>query len=155
MNDSELNAVPEHDNALGPEGMAPAIEKAELSTYRVPYGDTDQMSVVYYGHYPRYFEMARNELFRKTGMSYKDVESEGMMMPVMELKVHYIKSARYDDLLTFKAWMTWIQGSRFRVDCQILLEDELLVEGYTVHTTVSMDGAPRRFPRACMKYFYP
>ena len=64
--------------------------------YRVPYADTDQMGVVYYGNYLTLFERARNELMRECGYTYKQCESEGWMLPVTHAEVDYRRPARYD-----------------------------------------------------------
>lgn len=67
---------------------------------RVRYSETDQMGYVYYGNYAAFYEVARVEMLRGLGMSYKDMENTGIMMPVLELKCKYIKPARYDEELT-------------------------------------------------------
>ena len=69
---------------------------------RVRYAETDQMNVVYYGNYAQYFEVGRVESIRQLGYTYKDMETEGVMMPVVELNVKYLRPATYDDLLTVK-----------------------------------------------------
>lgn len=71
-------------------------------TYRVAYGDTDQMGYVYYGHYARIFEMARTEALRSIGLSYRAIEEMGVMMPVTHFTVRYVRPAIYDDLLSVK-----------------------------------------------------
>jgi len=71
-------------------------------TLRVAYADTDQMGYVYYGQYARYFELARTELLRKYGISYKMLEGQGVMMPVTHFSTRYLKAALYDDLLTIE-----------------------------------------------------
>ena len=73
-----------------------------ITTTRVRYAETDQMNVVYYGNYAQYFEIGRVESMRELGMSYKDVEAMGIIMPVVELHIKYLRSAHYDDLLTIK-----------------------------------------------------
>ena len=65
--------------------------------YRVPYADTDQMGVVYYGNYLTIFERARNELMRACGYTYRECEAEGWMLPVTHAEVDYKRPARYDD----------------------------------------------------------
>lgn len=70
---------------------------------RVRYAETDQMNVVYYGNYAQYFEVGRVESIRQLGYSYKDMELEGVIMPVVELQVKYLRAATYDDLLTIKS----------------------------------------------------
>ena len=75
------------------------IHKTQI---RVRYAETDQMSYVYYGNYAQYFEVARVEFLRSQGYSYKDLEEDGVMMPVVEMNIQYKRPARYDDLLTIK-----------------------------------------------------
>ena len=69
---------------------------------RVRYAETDQMNVVYYGNYAQYFEVGRVESIRQLGYTYKDMEDQGVMMPVVEMHVKYLRAATYDDLLTVK-----------------------------------------------------
>ena len=67
---------------------------------RVRYGETDQMGVVYHGNYASYFEIARTEWLRNLGITYKELENKGIMLPVISLFFNFIKSAKYDDVLT-------------------------------------------------------
>lgn len=69
---------------------------------RVRYAETDQMDVVYYGNYAQYFEVGRVESIRQLGFTYKDMEANGVMMPVVEFHCKYLRPAHYDDLLTIK-----------------------------------------------------
>ncbi len=69
---------------------------------RVRYAETDQMDYVYYGNYPQYFEVGRVEAIRQLGYTYKTMESMGVIMPVVELHIKYLRPAHYDDLLTIK-----------------------------------------------------
>ena len=74
------------------------------TTYRVPYADTDQMSYMYYGHYPKLYEMGRAEMVRDLGITYKELESvHKISMPVLELNCRYKIPARYDELLTIES----------------------------------------------------
>ena len=70
------------------------------SEIRVRYAETDRMGYVYYGNYPTYFEVGRVEWLRSLGLSYKELEDSGTMLPVLNLQIKYIRPARYDDLLT-------------------------------------------------------
>lgn len=70
------------------------------STVRVRYAETDQMGVVYHGHYFQYFEAARAESIRHLGFTYADMEKMGVIMPVIEVQCRYLRPALYDDLLT-------------------------------------------------------
>ena len=70
---------------------------------RVRYAEADPMNVVYYGNYAQYFEVGRVESLRNLGLSYKDIEDMGIMLPVVELNIKYLRPAKYDDLLTIKS----------------------------------------------------
>jgi acyl-CoA thioester hydrolase len=72
---------------------------------RVRYAETDQMNVVYHGNYTQYFEVARAESIRELGFTYKDMEALGIIMPIVELQIKYIRPAHYDDLLTIKTFL--------------------------------------------------
>jgi acyl-CoA thioester hydrolase len=69
---------------------------------RVRYGETDQMSVVYHGNYVQYFEVGRVEAIRTLGISYKDMEEQGIIMPVIEWQAKFLRPAKFDDLITIK-----------------------------------------------------
>lgn len=107
--------------------------------YRVPYADTDQMGVVYYGNYLTIFERARNELMRASGYTYKRCEEEGWMLPVVHAEVDYRRPARYDDLLEVTAWVRAMKGVRIEIACEVRRkgESEILVSGFTRHCFVS------------------
>jgi len=100
--------------------------------FRVRYGETDQMGYVYYGNYAQYFEMGRVEWLRNLGTSYKRMEESGIMLPVLNLNINYLKPAKYDDLLTLKT--TLVKKPSVRIEFNFELyneENELLNKGYT------------------------
>jgi acyl-CoA thioester hydrolase len=70
---------------------------------RVRYAETDQMGVVYYGNYAQYFEVGRVESIRALGYTYKEMEAAGVIMPVVEMQIKYLRPAKYDDLITIKS----------------------------------------------------
>ena len=92
--------------------------------YRVPYADTDQMGVVYYGNYLTLFERARNELMRDAGYTYRRCEEEGWMLPVVHAEVDYRSSAKYDDLLEVSAWVQLLRGVRVEIACEVRRKGE-------------------------------
>ena len=115
---------------------------------RVIYGDTDQMGVVYYANYLRYFEAARNEFIRAKGLRYRDLEREHrVMLPVVEASVHYRQPARYDDLLTVEIALTEARRASARFGYRVLRDGEVLATGHTVHACVDPDGKVQRMPR--------
>jgi acyl-CoA thioester hydrolase len=69
---------------------------------RVRYAETDQMNIVYYGNYAQYFEVGRVEAIRQLGLSYKEMEQQGIHLPVVEMHIKYLRPAQYDDLITIK-----------------------------------------------------
>lgn len=75
---------------------------AHTTTLRVRYAEADPMNVVYYGNYAQYFEVGRVESLRALGISYKSMEEMGFLLPVVELNIKYLRSAKYDDLITIK-----------------------------------------------------
>lgn len=119
-------------------------------SFRVRYGETDQMGVVYYGNYAQYLEMGRVEWLRALGISYKWMEENGVMLPVISLKIDYKNSARYDDLITVRTQLKKTPSVRIEFDYIIYNESrEILVEANTV--LVFMDKDKKR-PIKCPEY---
>jgi len=110
--------------------------------YRVPYADTDQMGVVYYGNYLTLFERARNELMRACGYTYRECEAEGWMLPVIHAELDYKSPAKYDDLLEVTAYVQAAKGVRIEIACEVRRkgEDHILVKGFTRHCFVSTEN---------------
>lgn len=79
---------------------------------RVRYSETDQMGYVYYGNYAQYFEVARVESLRSLGITYKELEEEGIMLPVLDFSIKYFKPAFYDDLLSIKVMIPVLPATR-------------------------------------------
>lgn len=124
--------------------------KYDETKLRVRYGETDQMGVVYHGNYAQYFEVGRIEWLRKFGVSYKQMEEEGIMLPVISLSVKYIKSARYDDLIKVRTHLVKLPKASIEFNYEILNEKgELLATGNT--TLVFMD-IHRNRPTRCPQY---
>ena len=99
-----------------------------LSTVRVRYAEADPMNVVYYGNYAQYFEVARVESLRAMGISYKEIEEMGIMLPVVELNIKYLRPAKYDDLLTMKTMIkTLPTDHKIQFDQEIYNEDGKLL----------------------------
>ena len=109
--------------------------------YRVPYADTDQMGVVYYGNYLTLFERARNELMRACGYTYRECEAEGWMLPVIHAELDYKSPAKYDDLLEVTAYVQEAKGVRLEIACEVRRkgEEQILVKGFTRHCFVSTE----------------
>ena len=106
---------------------------------RVRYSETDQMRVVYHGNYAQYFEIGRVEWLRNKGISYKWMEENGIMLPVVSLTMNYKKSARYDELLTLKTILKNRTTVKIEFDYELYNEsEELLTTGNSVLVFVDM-----------------
>lgn len=120
------------------------ISKSYWSEIRVIYADTDQMGIVYYAKYLEYFEISRNEALRQVGSDYKSLENNNICFPVTEAYVNYYKSAKYDDLLSLECVIEQPIGRslQLQMNTRIYCNKELLVEGYTKHILVNLQGRP-------------
>jgi acyl-CoA thioester hydrolase len=106
---------------------------------RVRYSETDQMGVVYHGNYAQYFEMGRVEWLRDKGVSYKWMEENGVMLPVVSLTMNYKKPARYDDLITVRTIFKSQTSVKIEFDYEIYNESqELLTIAHSVLVFVDM-----------------
>ena len=100
---------------------------------RTRYAETDQMGVVYYGNYPQYLELGRVEWLRSIGFTYKAMEEEGVMMPVVSLQIQYKKPALYDELITIRTKLKELPSTKIEFDYEILNErGELLSTANTI-----------------------
>ena len=118
---------------------------------RVLYGDTDAAGVVYYGNYMRYFEQGRTEYMRDLVQTYREIESQGLLLPVIECYTRYKASAAYDDLLVIETSMVELKNVSCRFNYRILRKEPddsltLLAKGYTVHASVDRSGRLTRLP---------
>ncbi len=115
---------------------------------RVRYSETDQMRVVYHGNYAQYFEMGRVEWLRNKGISYKWMEDNGIMLPVVSLTMNYKKPARYDELLTLKTILKKLSSVKIEFDYELYNEEkELLTTGNSILVFVNMkSGRPTAPP---------
>ena len=122
---------------------------SNVTTYRVIYGDTDQMGVVYYANYLRWFERGRGELLRASGIPYVAIERRGMHFPVAELSCRYFKPARYDDLIIIETRITSVSRASLTFAYRIMREAEgaLLASGSTKHACVDGQGRVMRIQR--------
>ncbi len=126
-----------------------------VSTLRVRYAETDQMGVVYYANYFVWFEVGRTDLLRRTGWSYRDMEQEGVSLPVIESHCAYRQPARYDDEVEVRTTGSVVSPVRVRFDYEVLrpADGVTLVTGFTVHATLDRNGKPCRLPARARELF--
>jgi acyl-CoA thioester hydrolase len=124
--------------------MLPVTNRTE---YRVTYGDTDQMGVVYYGNYARLYEIGRTEMIREMGMPYTELEDAGIMMPVYAVESRFRDVIRYDELVTIETTVHKLPSARMEFEHRIFNE-----AGKEVHEArvilVFLDMKTRRPVRA-------
>lgn len=109
--------------------------------FRVAYPDTDQMGTMHHANYAKYYELARWELFRSIGLSYKSVEEAGFMCPVIRMNFKFIKTTSYDELLTVKTTLREIKGVRIWFDYKLYNEgNELINKAETEIAFVGRDN---------------
>ena len=115
---------------------------------RVRYAETDQMGYVYYGNYATYYEVGRVESIRKLGLTYKSLEAEGVMMPVLENHSRFIQAAKYDEELSVKTTIREMPGVKIGFYYEIYNESgELIHEGNTILVFINMEsGRPCKPP---------
>jgi acyl-CoA thioester hydrolase len=127
---------------------------------RVRYAETDQMNIVYHGNYAQYFEVGRVESIRQLGLSYKDVEASGVIMPVIEWTAKFIRPAHYDDLLTVRTTIKkWPADYRIEFHQEVFDEHgKLLTKGnvliyFLLASTLEKTTMPEQMARTLLPFF--
>ena len=121
---------------------------AGSSTVRVRYAETDQMGVAWHGEYFAWFEVARTDLLRERGWPYREMERQGLRLPVTAAEARFVRPALYDDLLEVHARVVHVGGARVRFEYEVRRADSEgpLATGATEHAAIGPDGRPRRLP---------
>ena len=124
--------------------------RSATSSIRVRYAETDQMGVAHHAEYFAWFEVGRTDLLRQTGMTYREMEADGLRLPVIEATARYLKPVLYDDLLEVRTEVTTVGGARVGFAYEVRREgtEGPLATGTTEHATVDATGRPRRIPEA-------
>ncbi len=124
--------------------MTPHANENSLAVetrFRVRYAETDQMGVVYHSNFVIWMEVGRVELLRALGYTYREMEADGIHLPVAEVKCRYKSPAKYDDLIVVRTKMVNLRGSLIHFWYEILRNSDgtLLAEGESVHIVVGPD----------------
>jgi acyl-CoA thioester hydrolase len=124
---------------------------------RVRYGETDQMGYVYYGNYAMYYEVGRVDSLRQLGLTYKELEEMGVMMPVLENHSKFLSAALYDDLLTVRTTIREKPGVRIRFEYEIFNGQQKLIHQGETHLAFvdKKSGRPCRPPEVFQKLLAP
>ena len=125
------------------------LKISNVTSYRVIYGDTDQMGVVYYANYLLWFERGRSEWLRQIGLPYATIEQHGFHFPVSEVSCRYAQSAHYDDVVRIETVLTELGRASLSFDYQISREADccILATGSTKHACIDRSGRVARIPR--------
>jgi acyl-CoA thioester hydrolase len=129
------------------------------TTVRVRYAETDRMGYVYYGNYAQYYEVGRVEALRQLGTSYKEMEDNGIMLPVYICNLKYLKPALYDDLLLIKTSVKELPTAKITFDYEIYNQkNELLNTGSSTLVFINVSNnkpcpAPEIFIEKIKRYF--
>lgn len=132
---------------------------AHETKLRVRYGETDQMGYMYYGNYAEFYEVGRVEMLRSLGLTYREFEEQGIIMPVLELRCKYIKPALYDEEITLKVVLNQMPAVRIKFDYELFNEkNELINIGETTLVFVNAQTKkpclpPKEFLEKIKLYF--
>jgi len=113
---------------------------------RVRYPECDPMGFAHHGVYATWFEMGRSEMLRQSGVSYKELEGRGELLPVVDLHIRYKKPARYDDVLRLRSKMTEVTRAKIVFEYELLRDEMLLATGKTVNACIDGEGRLRSIP---------
>ncbi|MDC6364979.1 MULTISPECIES: thioesterase family protein [Flavobacteriaceae] len=119
-------------------------------SFRVRYEETDQMGVVYHGNYAQYLELGRVEWLRALGVTYRGMEENGIMLPVISLHIDYKKPALYDDLITVETKLVKTPLIKIEFDYAIYNEARELLA--TAHTVLAFINKKTNKPVKCPEY---
>lgn len=89
---------------------------SSINRIKVRYDEVDKMGFVYHGNYAKYIHISRTNLLRKIGICDKTLESQNILMPVIEMSISYIKPVYYDDLIKIKTTLKELSGIRLKFD---------------------------------------
>ena len=128
---------------------------ASTSVIRVRYAETDKMGVVYYANYFVWFEVARADLLRSLGWTYREMEHAGVALPVIEAHCDYHRPARYDEEMEVRAKGRMLSPVRMEFTYEVVRRDDqmLTASGRTVHAALDPAGKPCRLPDRIRQLF--
>jgi acyl-CoA thioester hydrolase len=126
------------------------IEIFKETTLRIRYGETDQMGVVYHANYVNFFEIGRTEWLRGLGFSYKQMESIGVMLPVVGINIKYSKPVFYDEVITIRTSLVKLPSAKIEFKHEIVNEEgKVVVTGESALVFVKSET---RRPIKCPDY---
>ena len=125
------------------------------TTISVRYGETDKMGVAHHSSYLLWFELGRTGLLRDVGFTYRDLESDGYILPVMEYNCRFFRGAEYDDSVVVETTVAELKSRLVTFRYRVRRGEETLVEGWTRHLCVTPANKPRRIPSSVIQALEP
>lgn len=126
------------------------------TSFRIRYSETDKMGYCYYGNYAQFFEVGRVEALRSLGVSYKDLEDSGVILPVLDFTIRYFKPAYYDDEITVETVITKIEGARIFFEYRTFKGEVVLNKASTTLVFANgKTGRPENPPKFMIELFAP
>jgi len=124
------------------------LSRSGSTSVRVRYAETDQMGIAWHGEYLAWFEVGRTDLLRGCGCTYRELEAQGLRLPVIEVQARYLRPALYDDVLQIHTRLIGVGGARVSFDYEVRREgtEGPLATGSTSHAAIDLRGRPRRIP---------
>jgi acyl-CoA thioester hydrolase len=117
------------------------------TSIRVRYAETDQMGVAYYANYLVWFEVARGAFCRERGIDYRQMEADGLFLPILEARCRYRTAARYDEELQVEISVLELKSRTVRFGYRIMRGDAVIAEGETLQMVVDRENRPRAWPK--------
>jgi len=135
--------------------MTAPSSRQTSSNLRVRYAETDKMGIVYYSNYLVWFEIGRTDWLRQTGWTYREMEADGLQLPVIEAHCEYRQGARYDDDIEIRTTAKKLSPVRVQFDYEAIrsADGARLATGHTVHAAVDREGRPVRMPDRVKELF--
>lgn len=132
-----------------------SLVPSSISTLRVRYAETDKMGVVYYANYLVWFEVGRGDLLRSLGWTYREMETTGVSLPVIEAHCTYQRPARYDDEIEIRTLGRLLSPVRMEFEYEVIrIHDGMVAAiGKTVHAALDASGRPCRLPARVREVF--
>lgn len=143
-------------SGIGARALSPHTSRHTSTTIlRVRYAETDKMGVVYYANHLVWFEVARTDWLRGQGWTYREMEAQGIALPVIEAHCEYRQSARYDDEIEVRTRGALMSPIRIEFTYEVLRRPEqvLIATGRTIHAATDLDGRPTRPPSSVRELF--
>lgn len=126
------------------------MHESHETTVRVRYAETDRMGLLHHANYFVYFELARTEMLRARGITYRDVEDSGHLLVIVDIGCKFKRPAYYDDMLMIRTTVDRVTHVKIIHRYEVLRDGVLLAEGHSTLACVDREGKPQALPEHLM-----